>query len=272
MKQNTHSKIAVAGLSLAFLASSQGAITLAGATTGYHSSDKDWLSNTTNDIDGNGLGTNGFIFFGDFDGVFEGNTNPNNDGNNNIGNAGVGNTTGLFTATLPTYVTTAATVGANTGNVGQFAGYEGIDSPVALDGTDAVAGNLLVTGSGSALEFTVSGLAANTLVRLGVLGPTLNDDSRARFDAPTISLTDGTATVSVTGLPNLSDPAAASVGWVFFDIDTDGTYGVAVPLNGGTPNITGLGGITFDSIVVPEPSTSLLAGLAGLALAFRRRR
>ena len=125
--------------------SSQAAITLYGSGSGYDSTSKDWLSNTTEDIDGNGLGTDGFIFFGDFDGVFEGNINPNNDGNNNIGNVGIGNTTGLFTRTLPSYVTTAETVAANSSNVGQFAGYELIDNPLALDGTDAVAGNLLVT-------------------------------------------------------------------------------------------------------------------------------
>ena len=82
------------------------------------------------------------------------------------------------------------------------------------------------------------------------LGAVLNDDNRARFDAPTISLTDGTDTVSVTGLPNLSDGTAGpSLGWVFFDIDSDGTYGIAVPpdVDGVDPDATGLGGVTFDS-------------------------
>lgn len=254
--------------------STHAAIILAGSATGYHSTDKDWLSNTTNDIDSNGLGTDGFIFFGDFDGVYEGNTNPNNDGNGNIfGNAGIGNTAGLFTTSKPTYVTNAETIGAISGNVGQYVGYESIDSPTALDGTDAVAGNLLVTGSGSAVEFTISGLAANTTVRVGILGAVLNDDDRARFDAPTISLTDGTSTVSVTNLPNLSDGTVvgSSLGWVFFDITSDGTYGVAVPLNGGTPNVTGLGGFTFDS--VPEPSAyALLAGCLALVSVMVRRR
>ena len=149
-------KIASAGLGLALAGSAHAAVTLAGPATGYHSTDSNWLSNTANDIDGDtGLGTDGFIFFGDFDGMFEGNVNPNNDGaatratNNNIGNAGGGNTAGLFTATLPTYVTRASTVGPNSGNVGQFAGYEFIDSPVnpQMERTK-VAGNLLVTGVG----------------------------------------------------------------------------------------------------------------------------
>ncbi|MEJ6699571.1 MAG: PEP-CTERM sorting domain-containing protein [Akkermansiaceae bacterium] len=272
MKYTTHSKLTAAGLSLALMTSGQAAVVLAGPATGYHSSNKDWLTNTTNDIDGNGLGTDGFIFFGDFQAGNAGNNNPGNDDNENI--IGTNANTTLFTVSAPSYVTAAATVGANSGNVGQF-DYELIDNPLTLDGTDEKPGNLLVTGSGSAIEFTVSGLAVNTTVRVGVLGAVLNDDNRARFDAPTISLTDGTNTVSVTGLPNLSDgTAAASLGWVFFDIDADGTYGVAVPPDaaGVDPDVTGLGGVTFDSIVVPEPSTSLLAGLAGLSLAFRRRR
>ncbi|MDB4265153.1 hypothetical protein N9891_00230 [bacterium] len=232
-----------------------GGITLHGSATGYQTMNKDWLSEVTNDIDGNGLGTDGFIFFGDFDGDFsERNIDPNNDDNENIFGANVdaGNTAGLFTTLQPSYVSTAQTAGANSSNVGQFGGYEAIDSPIALDGTDEVAGNLLVTGSGSAIEFTISGLPADTTVRVGVLGAVLNDDDRARFDAPTISLTDGTDTVSVTGLPNLSDGTTGpSLGWVFFDIDSDGTYGVQVPpdADGTDPDATGLGGVTFDSFI-----------------------
>ncbi|MDB4265148.1 PEP-CTERM sorting domain-containing protein, partial [bacterium] len=262
----------------------------------YHSTDKDWLSNSTNDIGSDGrLGTDGFIFFGDFVEtgtplqINPGNEDPGLDGNENIIGANAGTQTSdsggpQFTVLAPVYVTTAST-GANSGNVGQFGTYEAIDSPVALNGDDALAGNLLVTGNGAnALSFVVDGLAASTTVRVGVLGAVLNDGpdpntgaDRARFDAPTISLSDGTTTASVTGLANLSGSAdPPSLGWVFFDIDSDGTYTVGVPPDaaGPNPDVTGFGGITFDSIVtpVPEPSTSLLAGLAGLALAIRRRR
>ena len=245
-------------------------ITIFGSPTGYQSTNKDWQSETANDIDGNGLGTDGFIFFGDF--VEEGTDVQINPGNENPGLDQMENIIGInagtqlsdsdgpqFTVLAPSYVTIAST-GASSGNVGQFPGYEMIDSPVTLDGTDAQAGNLLVTGDGSsALEFTVSGLPAGTTVRVGVLGAVLNDGPtaaapdvpRARFDAPEIGLSDGTNSVSVTELPNLSDGLAGpSLGWVFFDIQSDGDYTITVPpdADGENPDVTGLGGVTFDSI------------------------
>ena len=115
-----------------------------------------------------------------------------------------------------------------------------------------MAGNLLVTNLGEALDFTISGLAADTTVRVGVLAGVLADDERARFDAPTISLTDGDTTVSVTELPNLSDgTAGAIVGWVFFDITSDGDYTILVPPDeaGDDPDSTGFGGVTFDTFI-----------------------
>ncbi|MGD7652239.1 MAG: hypothetical protein ACQCXQ_03420 [Verrucomicrobiales bacterium] len=245
----------------------QGAISIHGSATGYQSSDKDWLSNTVDDIDGNGLGTDGFIFFGDFDDVYEG----------NVTWGGGGSVTAiseeLITYTLPSYVT-AATIGADAGSkIGQFAGYEAIDSPVALDGTDVACGNITVTGAGEVLNFTISGLSSGTVVRVGLLGAVLNDDARARFDAPTIGLNDGSDTVYVTELPNLSDgTAGASLGWVFFDIDSNGDYSVLVPpdATGVDPDVTGFGGMTFDTI--PEPSSALFfACTLPVLLTYRRR-
>ena len=236
-------------------------ITIFGSATGYQTDNKDWLTETANDIDGNGLGTDGFIFFGDF--VEMGTAVEMNPGNEDPGLDQMENIIGMnagtqtsdsggpqFTVSAPSYVTRAST-GANSANVGQFPNYEMIDNPVTLDGTDATAGNLLVTGDGAALEFTVSGLPAGTTVRVGVLGAVLNDDDRARFDTPEIGLTDGTNAVSVTGLPNLSDGTAGpSLGWVFFDIVSDGDYTITVPpdADGIDPDVTGFGGVTFDSI------------------------
>ena len=54
----------------------------------------------------------------------------------------------------------------------------------------------------------------------------------------------------------------------------DGTYTVIVPLgtSGPAPDFTGLGGITFDSITVLEPSSTSPLGLVGLALVLCRRK
>lgn len=59
---------ALAGIALA--GSGSAAIVNAGAATGYHSTDKDWLSNTTNDIDSNGWGTDWVFFDIDADGTY----------------------------------------------------------------------------------------------------------------------------------------------------------------------------------------------------------
>lgn len=247
--------------------SAQAAIVIAGTATGYHSSNKDWLTNTTNDIDGNGLGTDGYIFFGDFDGA-GGNVDPGNDGNENIFSANQMNST-LLTASKPIYISTAATVAGTSSSVGSFSGYEQIDNPLIGDGTDGIAANLLSSGSGEVVSFTLSGLATGTTVRVGIV-TVLNDDNRGRFAIPQISLTDGTNTATVTGLPNRSSSANTDgPGWVFFDIDSDGTYTVAAPGAAPNPQVGGIGGITFDSI--PEPSTAFLGALGALALLRRRR-
>ena len=273
MYKNISFKLALALIGLTPLAA-EAQITIFGSPTGYQSTNKDWLTETANDIDGNGLGTDGFIFFGDF--VEEGtplqidprNEDPQLDQMENI--IGINANTQFsdsggpqFTVSAPSYISRAST-GPNSANVGQFNGYEFIDSPVTLDGTDARAGNLLVTRDdmnpdGLALKFTISGLPAGTTVRVGVLGAVLNDDERARFDAPEIGLTDGTNSVSVTGLPNLSDGTTGeSLGWVFFDVTSDGDYTITVPpdVDGEDPDVTGLGGVTFDSV----SSTTALCG------------
>ncbi|CAA6677560.1 MULTISPECIES: PEP-CTERM sorting domain-containing protein [unclassified Lentimonas] len=257
---------------LAASLTSQAAIDIYGATTGYQSTSKDWLSNTSDDIDGNGLGSDGYIFFGNFPASAQGNnTNPGNDENENIFGDNL-LSSALITTSQPTYVSTAAT-GAGSSNIGRFNGYEHIDSPLLGDGTDRVAGNLLFSSTSpvEVIEFTVSGLAANTTIRVGVLGAVLNDDNRARFGLASIGLTDGLTTKTITGLPNLSDgTAGASLGWVFFDIDSDGDYSVLATASTTT---SGLGGLTFDSVIVPEPSSyALLAGCLALTSVMIRRR
>ena len=259
--------LTLVGASIVLTGTASAVITIAGPATGYGSTDPNWLTNTTNDIDANGLGTDGYFFFGDFDGM-GGNQNAPNDDNENIFGANQ-LPAALLTAVQPTYITTAATVGATSGFIGSFS-HDALDNPLATGGADGIGSNLLTTGTGEAVSFTIDGLATNTTVRVGVVN-VFNDDDRARFSIPQISLTDGVEpAVAVTDLPNISDPAAG-LGWVFFDIDSDGTYTIAAP--GGAPNppVGGIGGVTFDSIVVPEPSTAILA-LFGAAVGFMRRR
>lgn len=225
---------------------SYGAISLYGDGDGYDSNNKDWQSNTADDIDGNGLGTDGYIFFGDF--VAE-SANVSWGADPDI----TAISSNLVTDVLPSYVT-AASMGADaTTKIGNYPGYEALDNPLIGDGTDGVCGNIVISGD-KALDFTVSGLSAGATIRVGVV-TVLNDDIRARFDAPVISLTDGSDTVSVTNLPNLSgSDNTDGPGWVFFDVDSDGDYTVLIPNGSATDDgadkataVNGLGGVTFDS-------------------------
>ena len=267
----TYSTIAIAGLGLALASSTHAAISVFGATSGYQTDDANWLTNTADDIDGNGLGTDGYFFFGNFDGA-GGNQNAPNDGNENIFGA---NQLGaaLLTAVQPTYIDTAATVAGTTGFIGSFT-HDALDNPLLIgtanEGDDGIGSNLLTTGSGEAVSFTIVGLGANTTVRVGIVN-VFNDDDRARFPIPQISLTDGTNTASVAGLDNISAPGEG-LGWVFFDIDSDGTYTIVAPGAAPNPVVGGIGGVTFDSFVVPEPSTSFLALFSVAGFLIRRRR
>ncbi len=243
---------------MGFACEAHAGISLFGVGSGYDSNNKDWLSNTIDDIDGDGLGTDGYIFFGDF--VAESaNVSWGADPDITV----ISPT--LVTDVLPSYVS-AASMGADCNSkIGNYPGYELLDNPLIGDGTDGPCGNIVVDGD-EALNFTVSGLPAGTMVRVGVV-TVLNDDARARFDAPVISLTDGFDTVSVTDLPNLSgSDNTDGPGWVFFDIDSDGDYTVLIPngsiTDGGVNKATGvngLGGVTFDSIAASDGAGLLLA-------------
>lgn len=253
------------GISLAAMLTptAEAGIALYGDGDGYDSNNKDWMTNTADDIDGNGLGTDGYIFFGDF--VAEG-ANVGWGGNPDI----TAISSNLVTDLLPTYVTSASMGADCNSKVGSFPHYEAIDNPLIGDGTDGVCGNIIVNapGNGEALDFTVSNLPTGAIIRLGVVTVLNDGSSAARWDIPTIALTDGTDTVSVTNLPNLSDPADTSgPGWVFFDIDSNGDYTVLLPpdLAGVDPDHTGLGGVTFDTFV-PGPGAALLFAPGALSL------
>jgi hypothetical protein len=265
MEKNMNKKLIGIAVVLGFACVANAAISIYGSSTGYQSNDKDWMSNTTDDIDGNGLGTDGYIFFGDF---------AAENANVTWGAGGVISNMAdtLVTDVLPSYVS-SATMGANVGTkIGSYSGYEALDNPLIGDGTDGICGNITMTGAGEALNFTIFGLGVDETVRVGIV-TVLNDDTRARFDTPTIGLSDGTDTLYVTGLPNLSSSEdTTGPGWVFFDITSDGDYTILIPpdASGIDPDVTGFGGVTFDTI--PEPATIGMVLASAFGLLFIRRR
>jgi hypothetical protein len=246
--------------SLAIAGSANAGIVVHGSTTAYQESNKDWLTAGTNDIDGSGgLGTDGFLFFGD------GSADTNQE---------TGQAFGTDVRSTPTYVSGFA-AGANFNSIADDVfGYGIYDDPIALDGTDARGGIAVATGgtAGTNLEivtFTISGLDAGVTVRVGVLS-NVDNQSNGRWDPTSITLSDGVNSATVgdhatSPLPN----APGQTDWVFFDIDADGTYAVS-----GTKRLNTQGahiaGLTFDS--VPEPSSLALLGLGGLMMVKRRQR
>ena len=195
----------------------------------------DWLSAAdfgAVDINGDGLGSDGFLFFGDF--------------------TGVGNDALTFAdrvESLPTYVS-AVTAGARFDRVTSgFAGYGMIDNPLTLDGTDQIAG-LAATDGGALnanleiLTFEVSGLSEGQTVRVGVLGGVHNDDSGI-LDSDLIRIENPDGTGSESGELR-ANPGQVNAGWVFFDVTQEGTYRVLTSSRSSTAS-SGLGGLTFDS-------------------------
>ena len=211
-------------------------ITIVGNQVDYTSNDPNWLSHTTYDIDANGLGTDGFFFFGDYA----------NNGSRNI------RSFQLFQDSLPSYVSNVSQ-GAGFSRVAEgFSSYGVIDSPISLDGSDAIAGFAYsVIGSAGSnneiLTFDVTGLSGNKTVRVGVLAG-IHGASNGRWDPTSITLSDGesSATVGDHNTSPLPSDSPHDTSWVFFDIDQNGTYSVSVTRRFDTQG-AGIGGITFDS-------------------------
>jgi len=260
----------------ALVAPAHAGIVVHGSTTAWQEIGGDWLSMGTNDIDGSGgLGSDGFIFYDDFDG--------------NTG-GGLPYAAANYADSLPSYISSHV-AGANFNIIGSFPDMDpaGIDDPVALDGSntrsgvavgpDGVAGNVQ-----EIVKFTVSGLPAAATVRVGVFSGNQGPPD-GRWQPASITLSDGTNSATVGDY--LTSPLAPSPGgsttgpnaiftrgWVFFDIDANGTYALSgtvrdLPTDADEKG-AGFGGLTFDS-VVPAPS-ALPAGLAMLALGAMRRR
>lgn len=207
-------------------------------SAGYEAVGGNWLSATdfgSVDIDGDGLGSDGYLFFGDFTGVEDDNL-----------------TFADRSESLPSYVTTV-TQGSDFVRVSSgFTGYGMIDNPNTLDGSDMIAGFALTDvegfGNREILNFEVSGLTLGQMVRVGVLAG-IHDADIGFFDPRSIIL----ETPDGTNLQreNLgADPGLVNAGWVFFDVAQEGTYVVITDrrTSGGVGG-SGIGGVTFDSIV-----------------------
>ena len=221
------------------LSSAWADIQIHGSSDSYTETSGNWRSLGSNDIDGDGgLGTDGYLFFGDFDGVAESNQPFSHQ-----------------VSSLPSYVTVAA--GADFVSVASdFNSYGSIESPNSIGslvrGGTLVARNATGLPAGDfvddAFSFTIAGLPAETTVRVGVLSQ-IEGNSDGRWDPTSITLTDGTNSATVGDHSSNPLPTGASnVGWVFFDLDADGTYTLQ-----GTKRLDGnqgigFGGLTFDSI------------------------
>lgn len=218
-------------------------IIIHGNSSDYTETSGDWLSLGDNDIDGNGsLGTDGYILFGDFDGT----TNNNQPYTSNV-------------TSLPGYVSAHSDDDTDFISIAfGFDGYGEIDGPLELNGDDRSAGIAVSAlpnaaraagASVSIMNFTISGLSAEQVVRVGVLCA-VEPNTDGRWDPTSITLSDGvsSATVGDHDLTPLSaDAGGNNVGWIFFDIDAEGTYTVSGTQRLNTQGAS-IGGLVFDSI------------------------
>ena len=245
-------------------------ITIHGSATTYTETGGDWLTLGANDIDGSGgRGTDGYLFFGNFDGFGQG-------GQSYVGGTPDGN------RLRPSYITDDGPATDFSGIADEF-GYGEIDNPnfvgEANEGDDTE-GGIALGANGTAgtfneiITFTVAGLVDFQTVRVGVLGG-VEDAGNGQFDSTSFTLSDGTNSATIGDAVSsqlASNPGGTNTGWVFFDLNADGVYTL-----GGTKRLdaggAAIGGLTFDSVVgVPEPSSLAVLGLGMIALVTRRRR
>ena len=235
-------------------------ISVHGSTTAYQETGGDWLTMGANDIDGSGgLGTDGYLFFGIFDGTTT---------------SGVSYELGTVegsSASRPSYLTFDDR-GSNTSETrpidDEGSTWGLFDDPTLVgtadEGNDTNVG-LLSSGSGprgsfqELVVFSIGGLATDETVRVGVFAGGQSLPS-GQFDPIAIRLSDlNNSSISQTvgstiNSANFLDanPGGVQAGWVFFDISADGDYAVsgAVRIDNqifGAP--TSICGLTFDSAV-----------------------
>lgn len=187
------------------------------------------------------------------------------DGDNIFGTDGYDLSGSSAPLALPAYVF-SSTIG---GGHNQTRGL--VDDPTDPTGADIAGGWSGGNGaSGTFGTFVFQGgtLATETL-RLGVL---YDSDWNLAWGTQTFTLTQ-----TVGGTDSVTTPTLALAGdgvdIAFFDITgiQDGDTFV-LSYTDVAIGWAHIGGVTFDTVVVPEPSTTALLGLGGLALILRRRK
>ncbi len=224
------------------VANASAQITPVFSTTEYIESHGDWLSMSNRDLGvDRSLGSDGFIFFGNFDGSSAGGQSYNSN-----------------TTSLPEYVS-AHTAGTHFDSVAAgFAHYGVIDNPASLDGNNAYAGVAIARTSGEAglelevMNFTISDISEGDVVRVGILAG-IEGNPDGRWDPTSISLSDGVNKATV-GDHDTSPLTITDTGWVFFDLTSAGTYTVSGTTRIANTGGISIGGLTFDKAqITTEP-------------------
>tara|TARA_B110000908_G_scaffold170627_1_gene230754 strand:+ start:116 stop:856 length:741 start_codon:yes stop_codon:yes gene_type:complete len=246
MKKTTNTILTLAALTVAvFTGSASAAISYVGGQSNFEAHTNDptdgWRNTTTaKPLDGDGdniLGTDGYDLSGSSAPLL-----------------------------LPSYVFSSTISGGHNQTRGS------VDDPSDPTGADIAggwSGGNSASGTFGTFVFQGGTLATETL-RLGVL---YDSDWSLAWGTQTFTLTKtaGVGTDSVTS-PTLT-LGGDGVDVAFFDIT--GIQGGDTFVLSYTDVSIGwahIGGVTFDTVVVPEPSTTALLGLAGLALILRRRK
>ncbi|MBT7959702.1 MAG: PEP-CTERM sorting domain-containing protein [Akkermansiaceae bacterium] len=187
------------------------------------------------------------------------------DGDNVLGTDGYdlsGNSAPLL---LPSYVLSSVV----SGNHNQTRG--NVDDPADPTGADIAggwSGGSSASGTFGTFVFQGSTMATETL-RLGVL---YDSDWNLAWGTQTFTLTQTVGGSDAATTPTLT-LAGDGVDVAFFDITgiQDGDTFV-LSYTDVAINWAHIGGVTFDTVTVPEPTTTALLGLGGLALILRRRK
>ena len=261
MKLQIRQKFAFGFAALALVTSANAAVTFAGSILNNASSEvSSWSSTSaakTLDIDGNNFyGSNGYAWM------------------NNSGSGGVAGVFDSLTAVSPSYTGSITYSGAGPGVSGSFSGAGDRLDPTGVTPTNVGYAGANVGGNVSTLQslFTYTmnrDMVAGETIRVGI---TLDSLATGVIGADSLSLSAG-GVAAASGLNRNS-----SLDMYFFDVtglvsgDTIQILGAkAADSSGSGYNAITIGGVTFDSVVVPEPSSALLGGLGLLAM-FRRRR